>query len=62
MEKQRRIQLTIPLSTSAGMGLSAADLAGICTRSSIANGKNSRHLARLAVDCMLASHACITGL
>lgn len=36
---QRNIQLTNPLGTSAGMGLSAADLAGICTDQRMIMGK-----------------------
>lgn len=37
--RQWHIQLTNPFGTSAGIGLSAADLAGICTRSRIGRGK-----------------------
>lgn len=36
---QRRMQLTNPLGTSVGMGLSVADLAGICTDAGIASDK-----------------------
>ena len=36
---QHHIQLTNPLGTSAGMGLAAADLGGICTQARIASGK-----------------------
>ena len=36
---QRHIQLTNPFGTSAGMGLAAADLSGICTQARIASGK-----------------------
>ena len=36
---QRHIQLTNPFGTSAGMGLAAADLGGICTQARIASGK-----------------------
>ena len=38
---QRYIELTSPFGTSAGMGLSAADLEGICTQARIASGKQS---------------------
>lgn len=37
--EQRHMQLTTPLGTSAGVGLSAADLAGICTDQRIVMGK-----------------------
>jgi hypothetical protein len=36
---QRNMQLTNPFGTSAGMGLSAADLVGICTHARIASAK-----------------------
>ena len=36
---QRHMQLTNPLGSSAGMGLSATDLAGICTHARTASGK-----------------------
>lgn len=39
LKEQRHIQLTNPFGTSAGMGLAAADLGGICTQARIASGK-----------------------
>ena len=39
LEGQRHIELTSPFGTLAGMGLSAADLVGICTQARIASGK-----------------------
>ena len=48
---QRYMQLTNPFGTSAGVGLSAADLAGICTHARIVSGKQltpwAKHCSRL---------------